>query len=164
MEGGGNICDKKSYSPDEQACEEFYQNIAHQDETGQYIASLPWKNRENLSSALLENSHSAALRAFSRLEANFAEDEKLKVAYTEFIKEYIDLGHISLSSNFDSFSDKSQAFLPYHGVWKEISTTTKLRTVFNGSSKTKTEVSVNDLLPNLGTQSLDPIFFRIPSL
>ena len=37
-------------------------------------------------------------------------------------------------------------------MWKETSTTTKLRTVFNGSSKTKSDVSVNDLLhigPNL---------------
>ena len=37
-------------------------------------------------------------------------------------------------------------------MWKETSTTTKLRTVFNGSSKTKSGVSVNDLLhvgPNL---------------
>ena len=82
----------------------------------------------------------------SRLEASFAKNDKLKVAYTEFIKEYIDLGHMSLSSNFDSFSDKFQAFLPHHGVWKETSTITKLRTVFNGSSKTITGVSVNDLL------------------
>ena len=48
--------------------------------------SLPWKNRENLSSAHLENSHSAALRALNRLEVNFAKDEKLKIAYIDFIK------------------------------------------------------------------------------
>ena len=99
-----------------------------------------------MTSAHLESSHSAALRGLNRLEANFAKDEKLKVAYTEFIKEYIDLGHMSLSSNLDLLSSHSQAFLPHHGVWKEISTTTKLRTVFNGSSKTKSGVSDNDLL------------------
>ena len=85
-------------------------------------------------------------------EANFAKDEKLKIAYTDFIKEYIDQGHMTLSSNFDSLSNNSQAFLPHHGVWKETSTTTKLRTVFNSSSKTKSVVSVNELLhigPNL---------------
>ena len=53
---------------------------------------------------------------------------------------------MSLSSNLDSLSIHSQAFLPHHSVWKETSTTTKLRTVFNGSSKTKSGVSVNDLL------------------
>ena len=99
-----------------------------------------------MSSAHLENSHSAALRALNRLEANFSKDEKLKLAYIDFIKEYIDLGHMSLTSNSDSSSNTSQAFLPHHGVWKETSTTTKLRTVFNGSSKTKSGVSVNDLL------------------
>ena len=36
--------DKKSYSPDEQVCEEFYQKTTRQDETGQYIVSLPWKS------------------------------------------------------------------------------------------------------------------------
>ena len=144
--------DKKSYLPDEQACEGFYQKTTRQDELGRYIVSLPWKNRDNLSSAHLENSHSAALRALNRLEAHFAKDEKLKIAYTDFIKEYIDLGHMSLSSNSDSSSNTSQAFLPHHGVWKETSTTIKLRTVFNGSSKTKSGVSINDLLhigPNL---------------
>ena len=53
---------------------------------------------------------------------------------------------MTLSSNLDSLSSQSQAFLPNHGVWKETSTTTKLRTVFNGSSKTKSGVSVDDLL------------------
>ena len=83
---------------------------------------------------------------------NDGKDEKLKIAYTVFIKEYIELGHMSLSSNLDSLSVHSQAFLPHHGMWKETSTTTKLHTVFNGSSKTKSSVSVNDLLhvgPNL---------------
>ena len=59
---------------------------------------------------------------------------------------------MSLVSKPDSSSNSSQAFLPHHEVWKETSTTTKLRTVFNGSSKTKSGVSVNDLLhvgPNL---------------
>ena len=119
---------------------------------GQYIVSLPWKSRDQLTSAHLESSHSVALRALNRLEANFAKDEKLKVAYAEFIKESIDLGHMPLSSNFDSLPNNPQAFLPHHGVWKETSTTTKLRTVFNGSSKTETGVSVNNLLhvgPNL---------------
>ena len=60
--------DKKSYSPDE-ACEEFYQKTTRQDETGRYILSLPWKNRENLSSAHLGNSHFATLGALNRLEA-----------------------------------------------------------------------------------------------
>ena len=76
----------------------------------------------------------------------------MKLAYIDFIKKYIDLGHMSLSSNSDSSSNTSQTFLPHHGVWKATRTTTKLRTVFNGSSKTKSGVSVNDLVhvgPNL---------------
>ncbi|XP_076294565.1 uncharacterized protein LOC143215848 [Lasioglossum baleicum] len=43
-------------------------------------------------------------------------------------------------------------YLPHHGVWRESSSTTKLRVVFNGSSKTTTGISLNDILhsgPNL---------------
>ena len=40
--------DKKSYSPDEQAYEDFYQKTTRQDETGQYIVNLPWKSRDQL--------------------------------------------------------------------------------------------------------------------
>ena len=53
-----------------------------------------------MSSAHLENSHSAALCALNCLEANFAKDEKLKIAYTDFIKEYIDLAHMCKSADY----------------------------------------------------------------
>ena len=37
-------------------------------------------------------------------------------------------------------------YLPYHCVFKEDSTTTKLRVVFDGSEKTTNRVSINDAL------------------
>ena len=38
-------------------------------------------------------------------------------------------------------------FLPNHGLWKDLSSTTKLRTLFNGSSKLSSiDVSLNHLL------------------
>ena len=38
-------------------------------------------------------------------------------------------------------------FLPLYGMWKESSSTTELRTIFNGSSKlSSTNVLLNDLL------------------
>ena len=103
-------------------------------------------------SSQLEKSYAPALRGLHRLEANFAKDEKLKISYTEFMKEYIDLDHMSPVSNVDRHINLSLFYLPHHGVWKEASTSTKLRTVFNGSCKTPAGVSLNDLLnigPNL---------------
>jgi len=41
---------------------------------------------------------------------------------------------------------KSDYFLPHHGVYKPLSSTTKLRVVFNASAKTTNGNSLNDLL------------------
>ena len=46
-------------------------------------------------------------------------------------------------------------YLPSHGVMKANSTTTKLRVVFDGSAKTSTKVSLNDML--LPTFNLYPL-------
>ncbi|XP_075212764.1 uncharacterized protein LOC142319405 [Lycorma delicatula] len=41
---------------------------------------------------------------------------------------------------------KQQFYLPHHAVFKQNSTTTKLRVVFEGSAKTSTGTSLNDIL------------------
>ena len=71
---------------------------------------------------------------------------KLKDEYTKFIREFIDLGHMVeiVGAKPSAYSDFF--FLPHHGVWKESSFSTKLRTVFNGSAKLTTGESLNDLL------------------
>lgn len=69
--------------------------------------------------------------------------------YSSFIKEYIALGH---AQPFDISSYDIEKvvihFLPHHPVFNEKSTTTKMRTVFDGSFKTKDKVSVNDIQIN----------------
>ena len=105
----------------------------------------------------LGDSYTAALRSLQRMESRFSKDEKLKVAYVDFMKEYQDLEHMAKVDITPSLcSSRSSFFLPYHGVWKQSSTTTKLRTVFNGSSRTMVGRSLNDLqhagsnlLPNI---------------
>nr|XP_023028641.1 uncharacterized protein LOC111516755 [Leptinotarsa decemlineata] len=66
----------------------------------------------------------------------------MKVQYHQFIEEYIQLGHMSLAEHQ---SDDSGFFLPHHCVLKD-STTTKLRVVFDGSAKTTTGISINDIM------------------
>ncbi|XP_067214144.1 uncharacterized protein [Linepithema humile] len=59
--------------------------------------------------------------------------------------EYEKLGHMKLIPN--SQPEPTVAYyLPHHGVIRETSQTTKLRVVFNGSSRTSSGVSLNDLL------------------
>ncbi|KAH8314739.1 hypothetical protein KR074_003990, partial [Drosophila pseudoananassae] len=61
-----------------------------------------------------------------------------------FIKEYLELGHMSPVPADASVT--GQYFLPHHCVLKEDSSTTKLRVVFDGSAVTTSGYSLNDVL------------------
>ncbi|XP_050677750.1 uncharacterized protein LOC126974337 [Leptidea sinapis] len=64
-----------------------------------------------------------------------------KKLYTEFIREYINLGHMTRVNTYPNL----HYFLPHHGVFREHSTTTKLRVVFDASAVTSTGKSFNDI-------------------
>ena len=79
------------------------------------------------------------------------------------IQEYLDLNHSQPVSPVDLANLKGNNvhptyYLPMHAVWKESSTSTKTRVVFDAGAKTTTGHSLNDLLmvgptlhPTLGT-------------
>ncbi|KMQ87726.1 gag-pol polyprotein precursor [Lasius niger] len=79
------------------------------------------------------------------------------------MSEYKDLHHMRLVDDNQTESQPNY-YLPHHGVWKESSTTTKLRVVFNGSSRTTSRISLNNILhtgPKLQLELLDVlIWFR----
>ncbi|XP_073821413.1 uncharacterized protein [Musca autumnalis] len=64
--------------------------------------------------------------------------------YNSFMKEYLDLGHMEITNNI--VPRKPHYFIPHQCVFRPQSTTTKLRVVFDASSKTSSHVSLNDLL------------------
>ena len=73
------------------------------------------------------------------MENHFEADHKLKQAYYDYLRKYEGLDH-SIRLCWDEVNpDRNCFYLPHHGVWKNESTHTKLRTVFNGSN----------LIPNL---------------
>lgn len=67
-------------------------------------------------------------------------------AYFKFMKEYEDLQHMKPVTESNTEHHHPNFYLPHHGVWRESSTITKLRVVFNGSSHTTSGVSLNDIL------------------
>ncbi|XP_062558150.1 uncharacterized protein LOC134223028 [Armigeres subalbatus] len=131
-----------NYSPDETACETFFQRTVTRDSSGRYIVRLPFK--QSVVQQLGENCKSA-LHRFRMLENRLSRDAKIAQQYRDFMTEYLQLGHmVPLSSLGEEIHPKY--YLPHHPVVKESSTTTKLRVVFDASSKTSTGISLNDTL------------------
>ncbi|XP_078032623.1 uncharacterized protein LOC144467610 [Augochlora pura] len=85
---------------------------------------------------------------------NERESAELKQQYQDFIKEYLELGHMSLVKQ-----DRVEEgfYLPHHAVLKTTSSTTKLRVVFDASAKSSNGVSLNDTLL-VGSTIQDDIF------
>lgn len=86
-----------------------------------------------------------ALASFSKLEQKFTRKPSLRQAYSDFMIEYAELGHMTpIGPLNDHFAN--QNFLPHFAVIREESETTKTRVVFDGSAKTANKVSLNDCL------------------
>ncbi|XP_073955686.1 uncharacterized protein [Choristoneura fumiferana] len=95
----------------------------------------------------LGDSFSVALQRLNALCKRFKKDAQLKKCYTEFINEFIALGHARVIDLFKLDMDLDCCyFLPHHAVVKEDSTTTRLRAVFDGSAKTNLGLSLNNIL------------------
>jgi len=60
------------------------------------------------------------------------------------MKEYEELGH--MEPMYSQEGRQTYYFLPHHAAFKEISTTTRTRDVFDGSAKTSNGLSLNDIL------------------
>lgn len=138
-------------SPHDQECEDHYDLHTRRDETGRYIVRLPFLS--NASS--LGQSIAIAMRRFLNLEKKLNRDLVSKKLYVDFINEYQQLGHLQELSNFDS--SEPHYFLPHHCVLKPLSSSTKLRVVFDASCKTSTGLSLNDVLHS-GPKLQDDLF------
>lgn len=86
------------------------------------------------------------------MEVRFTRDAYFHCLYHDFMRQYADLGHMTLASPANDFNRAKVCYLPHHGVMREASATTKLRVVFNGSAALPTGDTINRYLrvgPNL---------------
>lgn len=129
----------ETMSDENKFCVNFFKKTIRRPQDGRYVVRLPF----NIAKRKLGNSRRAAMAQLMQLERKFNNNPKFKFLYTEFIEEYIRLGHMVKSKT--KIADEESFFLPHHAIMKE-STTTKLRTVFDGSRPTSSGVSLNDQL------------------
>uniref|UniRef100_A0AAR5PXZ3 Peptidase aspartic putative domain-containing protein n=1 Tax=Dendroctonus ponderosae TaxID=77166 RepID=A0AAR5PXZ3_DENPD len=128
-------------SIEDQRCEESFLKTTTQRPDGHFVVQLPFRHSESY----LGHSKKIAIKRFLNLERKLNRNPLLKSDYSKFLEEYEALGHM-IRTNFETLQNKPTFFLPHHGVINNTSETTKLRVVFDGSSKSSTGYSLNDIL------------------
>ncbi|XP_017479438.1 PREDICTED: uncharacterized protein LOC108368980 [Rhagoletis zephyria] len=124
---------------EEKKAELHFQQHTQRDVQGRYVVRLPLKEDE----VNLGESRSATLRRLISVERRIDSDVQLKEEYGKFMDEYLELGHMEISSTVNVHR---KYFMPHHAVFKPTSATTKLRVVFDASCKSSNGLSLNDNL------------------
>lgn len=130
-------------------CETHFTKTCAREINGRFVLKLPF--RENVNQ--LGESRSIAEKRFYNIERRLKANSELKDAYVKFMQEYQDLGHMVLKGDTTIHSiNNPQVYLPHHAVIRTESSTTRIRVVFDASTKTSTSISLNDTLmigPNI---------------
>lgn len=112
----------------EQFCEEHFASTYQRDQNGRFIVQLLLKNPVSMLGELQE----IAEKRLHTIERKLRKNEDLKKAYTDFIREYGNLGHMNQVEGTTKENENAN-YLPHHAVIKSRSTTIKVRVVFDAS-------------------------------
>jgi len=126
---------------EQRACEQHFITNTTQQEDGRFLVKFPLKKEPN---ELCTSRRLAEHRLLS-LERRLDKDPELKNQYHDFMKDYEITGHMT-PVHSQKGTETICYYLPHHPVFKESSTTTKTRVVFDGGAKTSTGLSLNDIL------------------
>ncbi|XP_049548037.1 uncharacterized protein LOC125959266 [Anopheles darlingi] len=119
--------------------EAFFRDTTSLAPDGRYVVKIPL--RGELSE--LGDSYQHGVRRLLALERKLERHSSTYDDYRAFMREYIELGHMTLVAPEDA--KRVRYVIPHSCVVKPESSTTKLRVVFDASAKSITGVSLNDL-------------------
>ncbi|XP_033229611.1 uncharacterized protein LOC117181153 [Belonocnema kinseyi] len=122
-------------------CEQQFTATTRRDTEGRFIVSLPLKNEVNE----LGHSLKMAKKRLFAMERKREKHPEVNEKYIDFMKDYEEKKQMTQIPQDEISTVKSVNYLPHHAVFKECSTTTKLRIVFDGSAKTSSGLSFNDV-------------------
>lgn len=132
----------KILKKEEKECEDLFINTTTHTDDGKFVVELP--TRAGIEE--LGDSKEIAIHRFNKLERKLTSNNIMKEQYTNFMKEYESLGHMTLIPDDEIESKNITYYIPHHPVLKETSSTTKLRVVFDASAKTTKGISLNEKL------------------
>ncbi|CAG9127523.1 unnamed protein product [Plutella xylostella] len=136
-----SVSPSHSMSKVERECEEHFIKTTKRDSEGRFIVTIPLKD----SPEKLGDSYQQALTRFLSLERRFDRDPNFKTLYSQFMNEYIDMGHMTKNENFNPNTNTTGYFYPHHGILRESSLTTRLRCVFDASMPSSSGLSFNSI-------------------
>jgi len=131
-----------SYTEHSKLLKEFDDHIKFSN--GRYSVNLPWLPKRSITSDFLVH----AKRRLSQTTRKLINARQM-LNYHNVFKEYLDSGIIERCSMDDK---RPMRYIPHHPVIRNDAKTTKLRIVYDASSKEKNDLSVNECLfegPNL---------------
>ncbi|XP_026746151.1 uncharacterized protein LOC113507495 [Trichoplusia ni] len=124
-------------SPDEHFCERQFVETTKRLDNGRFSVLMPLKEEPKCA---LGDSYAMAKKRLLNLETRLDKNPELKDAYSKFINEYKELGHL-----IEIARPQFSVYLPHHCIIKEHHETTKVRVVFDASATTTSGKSLNDI-------------------
>lgn len=126
--------------PEDIECETLFEKSFRRGSDGRFMVSLPFKE----SPEVLGLSYNVAKKRFFAEEKKLMKSNKgLHLQFSEVMQEFLSKGYMSLVNNDNIYEGY---YIPVHCISKQDSTSFKLRPVFDGSCKTTSGISLNDIL------------------
>ncbi|XP_065356265.1 uncharacterized protein LOC135950662 [Calliphora vicina] len=129
--------EEENSQDEEDKCLKLYSETTRRDEDGKFIVRIPF-----LEDCELGDSYKRAMARLMSLERRLKENPLLKNEYCKIMEELLSMGHMKKVDP----SCNGKYYLPHQAVVRESSLTTKVRVVFDASSKTTNGKSLNDIL------------------
>ncbi|KAB0801578.1 hypothetical protein PPYR_03764 [Photinus pyralis] len=130
-----------SIASDDEMCEQSFVGTHRRTPDGRYVVSLPFKEEQPPSFSGLRD---LAMSRFLSLERRLLKDPRLYDAYSTFMRDYLERGHMEEVTN--PYAPARTCYIPHHCVVKPQNLSTKLRVVFNASAHFPNQKSLNDML------------------
>lgn len=137
----GKLTKSNQQCIEEEETVNYFNQTTLRNNEGRFVVHLPRKSTVHELGATL----AMATSRFLSVERRLQQDEDLRTGYTEFMKEYIELGHMQEVLD-ESIIPTPSFYLPHHAVIKASSLTTKIRVVFDASAKSSSGLSLNSVL------------------
>ncbi|XP_068148360.1 uncharacterized protein [Drosophila tropicalis] len=123
---------------EDEKVETHFRRTHNRNSNGRYIVDLPFKEQN----PQFADTFQGARSRFLAVERRLMKDSSLKLKYTQFMREYIQLGHMKeVAADEDTNVCMKSFYLPHHPVIGA-----KLRVVFDGSFQDRDGRSLNDAL------------------